>query len=97
MPNGGGDDYRALLDRIKTFGVVILSIMIDLFFLAIWILLHKGFSILIHYLLPQEAGLDSMAATVLKYVFTIFTLGIVLIYVCADFWSAARRILRKVR
>lgn len=44
------DDYAALLERLKTFGIVVLSVLIDLFFLAAWVLIHQRFDILIHYL-----------------------------------------------
>ena len=94
MTNGVGDDYRALLDRIKTFGVVALSIVIDLFFVAIWAVLHQGFDILMQHLRIQ-GGLNAIAATTLEYVFTIFTLGIVIVYVVADFFSSARRIWKR--
>jgi hypothetical protein len=89
------DDYAALLDRLKTFAIVFLSVVIDLLFLGVWVLIHYWFGILMHYLVSPTVGLNLIAATALEYIFTISTLAIVVLYVVADFVGSARRIWKK--
>lgn len=89
------DDYEALLDRLKTFGIVVLSVLIDLLFVGIWVVVHQGFDMLMHYLSSPGVGLNAVAARVLEYTFTASTLAIVVIYVIADFVSSVRRIWKK--
>lgn len=95
VAQGARDDYVALLDRIKTFGVVVLAIMIDLLFVGVWVLMHQWFDILMRYLSSPSVGLNLIAAIVLDYIFTASTLAIVAVYVVADFISSVRRILKK--
>lgn len=57
--------------------------------------MNHGFEILMHYLRSPKVGLSTVAGTALEYIFTFFTLGIVVIYVAADFVTNARDILRK--
>jgi hypothetical protein len=89
------DDYVALLERLKIFGVVVLAVVIDLLFVGAWVLVHQFFDILMHYLSSPSVGLNSLAAIVLEYVFTISTLAIVVVYVVADFVSSVRRMWKK--
>jgi hypothetical protein len=90
------DDYVALLDRLKTFGGVVLAVVIDLLFVGAWVLMHQWFDLLIHYLSSPSVGLNSIATIVLECIFTASTLAIVVVYVVADFVSSVRRIWKKV-
>jgi hypothetical protein len=83
--------FHELGNRLNVFATAILGLVVDLLFVALWIVIHQLAEYFYHWL-GELPGMDGVLALTVKYLLTGSTLIVVGAYVVRDVHLAIRRI-----
>jgi hypothetical protein len=84
-------EWRALRHRLSMFGVFLASVIIDLAFVALWVLIHRLVGIGLERLGELE-GFDRLVLAVIRVIFDVSTLSVIGAYTIWDLFQSVRRI-----
>jgi hypothetical protein len=85
-------DIAALGARLKVFGMALLATVIDLLFVAGWILLHELADIWLFSRLGRLPGVEFYVVTAFEYLMAGSTGLLVSVYIIRDLMTSVRRI-----
>lgn len=87
------DEATNIAVRLRVFGSVAVTSLIDLVFLLVWALLHKASQWGLQQI-GDLAGVGDVMVQVLQWIFDVATLLVVVVYVVRDLVLSVRRIWR---
>ena len=85
------DEFKALGTRLLVLFAIVLSVAIDLAFLAAWVGLHQAAEVYIFHWLGTLPGMTGALKVILEIIFISSTLAGLAAYVARDIYLAARR------
>lgn len=84
-------NLESIPSRFIAFVSALLSAILDMLFLAAWVVIHQGAEILFH-VIGSLPGMEGWIVVGFKYVFYASTLLLVLTFVVRDLLTSIRRI-----